>query len=262
MQKNTQSKLSSLQRSACLLITGAMNTSPGAALDALLNLPPLFLYLEKEAREGMYRVICQKEVNWLSQVMRNLQNSVLDIPVLGMPSDTMTPNYYFQRNYTVEIPDRDRWLKNEITWKAGSLKCYTDGSKSGKDVGCGTYGEKPRVKIHRNLGTYTSIFQAEVYAIIDCAEALQQNNYVNRTIYIHSDSQAALSALSAEVITSRLVENCWQCLNNLGNRNQVILRWVPGHAGIVGNEKADQLAKLGARLPQTGPEPFCENFQE
>jgi ribonuclease HI len=32
---------------------------------------------------------------------------------------------------------------------------------------------------------------------------------------------------------------------------------VPGYRGVEGNEKADQLAKLGADEPLLGPETFC-----
>lgn len=70
---------------------------------------------------------------------------------------------------------------------------------------------------------------------------LLQKALVNRTIYICSDSQAALSALSSE---TKLVEDYWKILDDLSNLNQVILHWVLGHTGIDGNGRADKLPKL------------------
>ena len=39
------------------------------------------------------------------------------------------------------------------------------------------------------------------------------------------------------------------------SHNSVQLVWVPGHEGILGYVKADELAKKGADTPVTGPEP-------
>ncbi|XP_063381255.1 uncharacterized protein LOC134667773 [Cydia fagiglandana] len=256
-QKVTVMKLGSLQRTACVIVTGAMSSSPTAALEAILNLPPLHLHLELEARSSMLRIVGARRGNWLSQTLRLFKESVYDIPVLGMPSDTMSPKFCPLKLYSVEIPKREDWSNSQIKWKEGSLRWYTDGSKSGSEVGCGVYGEAPRKSISLNLGRFCSIFQAEVYAILECASINLQSNYGNHTIYIHSDSQAALLALTSDVTTSRLVENCRQLLNNLGARNKVVLRWVPGHAGVVGNEKADELARAGAKGKNYSPEPFC-----
>ena len=36
----------------------------------------------------------------------------------------------------------------------------------------------------------------------------------------------------------------WQCLEELVNKHEIEWRWVKGHAGTSGNERADQLANV------------------
>jgi hypothetical protein len=59
-----------------------------------------------------------------------------------------------------------------------------------------------------SLKQYTTVFQAEVYAIKACAVENQDRNYNNRNIYIPSDSQAAIKGLGKYLITSKLVWDC------------------------------------------------------
>jgi hypothetical protein len=56
LQTTAQQKLTKIQRLACLGITGAMRTTPTAALEALLDLPPLHLYVEGQARLTAHRM--------------------------------------------------------------------------------------------------------------------------------------------------------------------------------------------------------------
>ena len=79
--------------------------------------------------------------------------------------------------------------------------------------------------------------------------------YNGRTNTIFADSQAALKALESVTVKSKLVLECLECLSELATRNSIQLVWVPGHEGILGNERADKLAKKGADTPFTGPEP-------
>ena len=87
------------------------------------------------------------------------------------------------------------------------------------------------------LGTYTSVFQAEVYAIRACAKWKVKHQLSC------SDSQAALMALRSSKVTSSLVAETMRALEELSMFNSVRLLWIPGHSDIPGNETADQLAK-------------------
>ena len=72
---------------------------------------------------------------------------------------------------------------------------------------------------------------------------------------ICSDSLAALQALEAVRTMSPLVHQCQGALNNISSRHVMGLFWVPGHAGIQGNEIAGGLARGGSALRFLGPEP-------
>ena len=69
---------------------------------------------------------------------------------------------------------------------------------------------------------------------------------VNEVVSIYTDSQAAIKALQNPKINSALTLKCWQALEEISTANQVNVTWVPGHSGIIGNERADELAKQGA----------------
>ena len=75
-----------------------------------------------------------------------------------------------------------------------------------------------------------------------------------RKIRICSDSQAALKALQA-VRTSPLVQQCQNTLNDVSTQHAVGLYWVPGHAGIRGNEIVNELAKGVSVLGFLGTQP-------
>jgi hypothetical protein len=100
------------------------------------------------------------------------------------------------------------------------------------------------------------VFQNEVLAISACAAELTAQNTYAKRIIVHSDSQAAIRALDRFASCSRTVADCAYQLNQLvAQRNSVTIRWIPGHSGFPGNERADQLAKAGSAGSLTGPLP-------
>jgi hypothetical protein len=57
------------------------------------------------------------------------------------------------------------------------------------------------------LGKFASVFETEIYAILQCAYENIRRAYKNKRILIFFDSQAALKAM-----TSRLVAECLDVL--------------------------------------------------
>ena len=172
-----------------------------------------------------------------------------------MPSDYRPATHVMERNFTVEIQDRS--LASSVARK-GALCCFTDGSRMEAGSGAGVWcGERPSLRLSVPLGAYATVFQAEVIAIDSCASSLLAGNTRNRKVNIFSDSQAALKSLLNPKISSKIVEQCKASLNCLGRSISVKLEWVPGHSGVHGNDKADELAKKGASTHPLAPEPQC-----
>jgi len=80
------------------------------------------------------------------------------------------------------------------------------------------------------------------------------NSEQTREIRICPDSQAALKSLQA-VRTSPLIQQCQKELNDISTRHVVGLYWVPGHAGVRGNEIADEFSRSGTVPGFLEPQP-------
>ncbi len=71
-------------------------------------------------------------------------------------------------------------------------------------------------------------------------------------VIVLTDSQAALQAIASPEIKLRTVWDCVRDLNRACDRRKVTVCWIKAHAGYPGNERADQLAKIGAVNAQPG----------
>jgi hypothetical protein len=82
--------------------------------------------------------------------------------------------------------------------------------------------------------------------ILACAHETETQDQPEKYVSICSDSQATLKALQTAKTTSPLVQQCQQALNDISTQHAIRLYWVPGHAGVKGNEITDKLTRSGS----------------
>jgi ribonuclease HI len=103
-------------------------------------------------------------------------------------------------------------------------------------------------------GSHATVFQSEVHAILASSEYCVSEGIVNRAISICSNSSAALLAFKLYAVSSRVLLQCKDSLQELVLSNRVRLVWVLGHCGIHGNEEANALARAGSSSTFVEPE--------
>jgi ribonuclease HI len=251
-------KLNHLQRLGLLGITGAMVTTPTAALEVITGLIPLHILVESTARAELYRLHC-----W-GRLCKNISAKghaslwkvmVTQEPFWEAPSDCIIPTYLTAHNFKVIYPERLVWRNPSNIFSENDLVFYTDGSLRDGLAGYGIYSANPETSVSASLGHLSTVFQAEILAISVCLSDCLQIGLKDKRVFICSDSQAALKALNSYKFESKLVVECWHLLQAFSAINAVTLVWVPGHSDILGNENADSLARIGSDVDAIAPVP-------
>jgi hypothetical protein len=93
-----------------------MHYTPIAALEVILMLPPLTIYIEGEAGQATYRLNCFGEFTRARfghlEVFKKMSN---EWPSLLTPGDKIVPIMAFGRRFLVELPSSSSWLSNEAS---------------------------------------------------------------------------------------------------------------------------------------------------
>ena len=254
-----EQKLDLIQRRSLVAVTRCLKSTPTRALEILIGIPPLNLFLREQAIIARFRTkqLCDPD-KWdgVGDVAKKLQrmghraiwdNELKAIPETEWPVDEINPI----KNWTINSPSNTT-----------EVSVYTDGSKINDCTGAGWAITKNNAVVAEGveyLGD-SSVFRAELTAI-QCGllwvkENLEKLKNSCSSITIYSDSKSGIQSIFAPYIKSQLVLDVALLLQTVKQTIDVSIQWVKGHDDNTGNELADMLAKKGTEQKGASVAPF------
>ena len=209
----------------------------------------------------VFRSECDPSRSHLSRLSRRL-NCISYCPPPGQPRDV----------HTQELNSRHVHARSDPS----TILAYCDGSRHrvGRDgtgpkqsgsAGIVYYLGEPVVHFQFGLGRRSTIYDAELFALAWASSKVAK--YIAslpspspiRSVFFFSDNTSAIKTIAnpfthSSQSASLLFLHHISSITSLSPQVQVTVDWSPGHAGVLGNEKVDQLAKAAVSLPPTiGP---------
>ena len=270
------SKLAKVQRMAALHITGAMRSTVNDILDAHADLLPFPLLVNQICHRAALWLALLPNVHPLHKHVRRakryvkrhraplhelLQALSIDPEKLETVSVTQQAPGRVRRIEVRKAADKDEAYREGMESRAGT-RVFTDGSDVDGGVGatailfkdgqrCGT------LKFHLGASSSHTVYEAELVGIILAAHLLKVERG-GQEAEISVDSQAAMDALNLNkpAPSHYLVNEAHKMLKAVKVQHpttKLLVRWIPGHMGIEGNELVDSDAKKAASGDSSPP---------
>ncbi|XP_063628220.1 ribonuclease H-like [Cydia splendana] len=150
-------------------------------------------------------------------------------------------------------------LANQEQYDANNnyeVRIFTDGSKLGGKVGAALsiWNSTSETKTQKlALPSYSTVYQAELLAL--CKATGEIIRHKAKSFGVYSDSMAALQTVkNSQCLHPLAVEARENLRTSYLQGKAVHLHWIKAHAGLEGNERADQLAKEAAENSKRKPD--------
>lgn len=290
-------KLDAIQTKALRIITGAMKNSPINALQVECVDPPLYLRRQYLADRFFSKMLQFSEHTLLSKLLLLIEQidsspywKHKSLPCLIQAHNnykTINAQTHSSRNLSLFESDYQALIISPIVhldlgirkgdllannffnsvvddnWQ-GWHQIYCDASKHSNNdcVGVGLFHKQYKIVQKVKFPPQTSIFTAECFGIYKALEYINLMK-LSKTV-IFSDSKSAIQALERFPFKrnaySPIIVTCREMLLKCVNKGlSVSFAWIPSHSGIIGNEKADELANSAVQCGDLYP---YKNYSE
>jgi len=143
------------------------------------------------------------------------------------------------------------------------IKIYSDGSVHGGGVGAAVIlyrqgKELWSLTYHLGSDKHHTVYEAEIVRLTLAVQLLIHERSMTSPISIFIDNKAAIlsganpSSSAGSYLIGKFIRLTHALKEKYTDQElnlQLLVRWIPGHAGVPGNEKADEEAKRAAESP-------------